>query len=141
MRYELAATTFVFLGGRFAIHWHQKVSKWLPPGGHVEEDELPHHAAVREVLEELGVDCKLVMSNQPDLGIDTVPLPIAILVEDIDDCHKHVDMIYVATTEAEKINDGFSWVTIGEAEAMGAPVDVTRLAKIGLDLINSCVLP
>lgn len=138
MRYELAATTFVFRGGRFAIHWHPKVSKWLPPGGHVEENELPHHAAVREVFEELGVPCKLVTGNQPNLGIDTVPLPIAILVEDIDDWHKHVDMIYIATTETEKINDGFSWVTVSEAEGMGAPVDVTRLAKMGFDLISSC---
>lgn len=141
MRYELAATTFVFAGGRFAIHWHKKVGKWLPPGGHVEDDELPDHAAVREVLEELGVPCRLLTSGQPDLGIDSVPLPIAILVESIDEQHSHIDMIYIATTDNEKIDDNFSWVTVEEAESMGAPVDVTRLARMGLDLINSCVLP
>lgn len=141
MRYELAATTFVYKGGRFAIHWHQKVGKWLPPGGHVEEDELPHHAAIREVLEELGVPCKLATANQPDLGIDTVPLPIAILVEDIDQSHKHVDMIYIATTEQETINEQFSWVTVDQAHAMGAPVDVVRLAKMGLEIVSGNVLP
>lgn len=141
MRYELAATTFVFNGDRFAIHWHKKVEKWLPPGGHVEDDELPHHAAVREVLEELGVLCSLVTSTQPDFGIDTVPLPIAILVEDIDQSHKHIDMIYVATTEKETINEQFSWVTIEQAQAMGAPVDVVRLSKLGLEIINGGVLP
>lgn len=140
MRYELAATTFVFVGGRFAIHWHKKVGKWLPPGGHVEDDELPHHAAVREVLEELGTPCKLVTGCQPDLGIDTVPLPIAMLIENIDQSHKHVDMIYVATTENENINEQFSWVTVEEAEAMGAPVDVVRLARMGLEIVNNaCV--
>lgn len=140
MRFELAATTFVFFGGRFAIHWHKKVEKWLPPGGHVEDDELPHHAAEREVLEELGTQCRLVTRNQPDLGIDTVPLPIAILVEDIDEFHKHIDMIYVATTDSDTVNDGFLWVTIEEAQKLGAPVDVIRLASMGLDLVNSCVL-
>ncbi len=141
MKYELAATTFVYKGGRFAIHWHKKVSKWLPPGGHVEEDELPHHAAVREVLEELGIPCKLVTGCQPDLGIETVPLPISILVENIDESHKHVDMIYVATTDRDELSEGFSWVTVEEAERMGAPVDVVRLARMGLEIVNSCVLP
>jgi len=84
MRYELAATTFVFNGGRFAIHKHPKIGKWLPPGGHVELDELPHEAAVREVLEETGLSPHLVLPDSSDLGIQTVPLPIAILVEKID---------------------------------------------------------
>ena len=141
MRFELAATTFVFNGGRFAIHWHEKVHKWLPPGGHVEEDELPHHAAVREVLEELEVSCKLVIGCQPDLGIETVPLPISILVEDIDENHKHIDLIYVATTESERISEKFRWVTIEQAQELGAPKDVVELAKMGLEIVNSCTLP
>jgi 8-oxo-dGTP pyrophosphatase MutT (NUDIX family) len=34
---------------------HTKASAWLPPGGHVELDEDPRLAAVREAREELGL--------------------------------------------------------------------------------------
>lgn len=137
MRYELTATTFVFLGNRFAIHFHKKLKKWFPPGGHVESDELPHEAAVREVLEEAGVPPKLVIPGEPeDFGIQTAPLPIAILVEDIDGEHKHIDMIYLATTESEKLQNSFKWVTVQEAEKLPAPVDVIKLAKKGLSILG-----
>ncbi|MEZ4813530.1 MAG: NUDIX domain-containing protein [Caldisericia bacterium] len=136
MRYELAATTFVFNGNRFAIHFHEKVKKWLPPGGHVEVDELPHEAAVREVMEEAGVSPRLVVAGGEDLAIQTVPMPIAILVEDIDQQHKHIDMIHVATTETEKLSDGFKWVTVQEAQKLPAPEDVIRLAKKGLEILG-----
>lgn len=53
-----------------AIHvWHQdsillvhhkKSGLWLPPGGHIEKDELPHQAAVRECQEETGVLAEIV---------------------------------------------------------------------------------
>jgi ADP-ribose pyrophosphatase YjhB (NUDIX family) len=29
--------------------YHRKLAMWLPPGGHVEPNELPDDAAVREV--------------------------------------------------------------------------------------------
>lgn len=39
------------------IH-HKKLNIWLAPGGHVEEQELPHQAAEREFWEEAGVRVK-----------------------------------------------------------------------------------
>ncbi len=138
MRYEFTATTFVYDGCRFAIHFHEKIKKWLPPGGHIECWELPHQAALREVKEELGVDVELLVDDGHDLGIETVPLPMAILVEDIDREHKHVDMIYAATvTKGANHNGNFKWVTQDEATGFGAPVDVLRLAKMGLALAEA----
>lgn len=34
---------------------HKKLGVWLNPGGHIEQDELPHHAAEREFFEETGI--------------------------------------------------------------------------------------
>ncbi len=34
---------------------HKKLGIWLNPGGHIEENELPHNAAEREFFEETGV--------------------------------------------------------------------------------------
>lgn len=35
---------------------HIKADDWIPPGGHIELDETPSDAAVREMKEELGVE-------------------------------------------------------------------------------------
>jgi 8-oxo-dGTP pyrophosphatase MutT (NUDIX family) len=61
---------------------HKKQGKWLPPGGHVEENESPCAAVAREVLEETGVPVQVV-SSVPELGISSgiateLPLPLRI---------------------------------------------------------------
>jgi 8-oxo-dGTP pyrophosphatase MutT (NUDIX family) len=45
-------------GERVLLLFHAKLAMWLPPGGHVDPDELPDEAAVREVLEETGVQAR-----------------------------------------------------------------------------------
>jgi len=57
---DWCATAFVVWEGRILLHHHAKLQRWLPPGGHVELDELPDDAAVREVLEETGVHVELL---------------------------------------------------------------------------------
>jgi 8-oxo-dGTP pyrophosphatase MutT (NUDIX family) len=41
--------------GKLLLVKHKKVGFWLSPGGHVEANELPHQAAVREFWEEAGI--------------------------------------------------------------------------------------
>ena len=38
---HFTATGFVVDSGRLLLHWHPKVKAWLPPGGHIEENEDP----------------------------------------------------------------------------------------------------
>lgn len=137
MKYHYAATTFVYRDGRFAIHWHEKVKKWLPPGGHIEENELPHDAALREVEEELGIGVKLISKKQNDFKIKTIPMPLAIIVEEIDESHCHVDFIYAAVAKNGSINEKFKFVSIEEAITINAPEDVIELAKEGLELLKT----
>ncbi len=64
--------------GKVLLIKHTKLGIWLPPGGHIEEGELPHIAAEREVLEETGVDVRTYSS--PVLGeydlTEYLPTPI-----------------------------------------------------------------
>lgn len=39
---------------------HKKIGKWLYPGGHVDENQTPAEAAMREVEEETGVHTQVV---------------------------------------------------------------------------------
>jgi 8-oxo-dGTP pyrophosphatase MutT (NUDIX family) len=107
---HFVATVYVVNGGAVALHEHEKLGMWLPPGGHVERDELPHEAAKREVREELGQPVELVA---PRGGLESptarsIPRPQHFLLEDINVHdgtvgHQHVDFVYYGRTESRDI--------------------------------------
>ena len=76
--------------------WHRKVEAWLPPGGHIDANELPEDAAVREVREETGLHVELLGSGQQWGNVTVLINPICILLEDIEPGHQHIDLIYFA---------------------------------------------
>src|ERR671930_1985388 len=91
---------FVVHDGRVLLHYHRQLGKWLPPGGHVEDNELPDDAAVREVLEETGIPVRLV--GERGLPIESprqLVVPAGIQVEDIYPGHQHIDLVYFAVPE------------------------------------------
>jgi 8-oxo-dGTP pyrophosphatase MutT (NUDIX family) len=98
---HFTATTFVVSEGQILLHRHAKQGLWLPPGGHIERDELPHDAAVREVEEETGLKVhlhseSLAASMREEMDCLVVPQPAFILVEDINPSHQHIDFTYYA---------------------------------------------
>jgi 8-oxo-dGTP pyrophosphatase MutT (NUDIX family) len=97
---DWAVATFVVWRGAVMLHRHAKLGLWLPCGGHVEPDELPDEAAVREVLEESGVPVRLV-GAPPVASRDPRALvpPRGVQLSRITDGHEHVDLIYLAVPE------------------------------------------
>ena len=100
---------------------HAKLRVWLPPGGHVNENELPCDAVLREIFEETGVTAR-VMPNRRGVGTPRCPeltMPFTILLEDIegDGTHNHIDMIYLCKAITGEINPqasevrGAGWFT------------------------------
>ena len=99
MTRDFTVATFVIHDDKVLLLWHRKLSMWLPPGGHIDPNELPDEAAVREVKEETGLDVVLLSKpSQPQLPNSPVPLarPEAIQLEDIGPGHQHIDLIYFA---------------------------------------------
>ena len=89
--------------------FHKKLNVWLPPGGHIEENELPDDAVIREIFEETGVNVK-ILSTGKKLSLSSVHCrelehPFIILLEDIegDGTHNHIDMIYICTAINEEL--------------------------------------
>lgn len=58
---------------------HTKLGIWLAPGGHVDEHELPHVAALREVKEETGIDAQIHSAISMPPGSDSQYLPTPLL--------------------------------------------------------------
>ena len=90
---------------RMLLIRHRALGLWLPPGGHLEADEIPHEAALREVLEETGITARLVPLLGPpaaaaSVGVFELPQPWVMLHEDIpafarEPAHVHLDLCYL----------------------------------------------
>jgi len=92
---HFAVATFVVAEGKVLLLLHKKLNKWLPPGGHVQPNEIPDEAAVREVYEETGLHIELV--GERALAIDDprqLIVPQGIQVERIAPDHEHIDLVY-----------------------------------------------
>ncbi len=64
---HMTVTGFLVFGGRVLLHWHRRNQLWLPMGGHIELNEDPIQAVLREVLEESGVEAE-VLPTAPPVG-------------------------------------------------------------------------
>ena len=132
--------TFVVHRGRVLLLFHAKLGLWLPPGGHVEVGELPDEAAVREVLEETGVRCRLV----GDVGVEVeyprqLIRPFGIQVEDIRPGVQHIDLVYFAVAEEDgwavaeeyAARERVGWYAPADLPALGANDEIQRwVAKV-----------
>ena len=119
---------------------HRKLKMWLPPGGHVDSNELPDDAAVREVLEETGIHIRLLgehqlarTGNEPRL----LTRPEGIQLENISPDHQHIDLIYFAVLEDEETPDvidcdeveNAGWYRLSDLDRMGVNAEVRKWAE------------
>lgn len=76
------------------LHLHKRLGLWLQPGGHLNPGEDPADAALREAVEETGLD--LVHAGHP-------PAIVHVDAHDGPKGHFHLDVRYVltATTDAD----------------------------------------
>ena len=117
---HFTATGFVVHNGCVLLHWHKKVKAWLPPGGHIDENEDPVEATIREVMEETGLSVEVVIDeNVIPLSYPVqIPVPATIMIEDIEDPvegpHQHIDMIYFCRLIGPSVTLDHSWVWVSE---------------------------
>lgn len=111
---------------------HKKVGTWAPPGGHVEENELIHQAAIRECQEETGIEFdfiydygkipqKFEQTKTVTLKVEMVPPPILADYQYLGD-HYHEHFIYLARAKSDKIinNEGheMGWFSFEDAKKL-----------------------
>jgi ADP-ribose pyrophosphatase YjhB (NUDIX family) len=118
---DFTVGVFVVHKDRVLLRMHDKYKIWCDVGGHIELDEDPNQAAIREVKEEVGLDVKLVdvdyekrkwvMKDEREL----IP-PRFLHRHNTGPTHEHVDLIYFATSETmeiiqgdREISEGIKW--------------------------------
>lgn len=127
---DFTVAIFVVAGDRVLLIHHRKLNKWLPLGGHIELDEDPEQAAIRETLEESGLHVELVGERPPTTGPGTRALiaPRFLDIHRISETHEHIGMIYWArpksgeTRLAVEEHHDIRWCTEGELSDLQPPI-------------------
>lgn len=136
---DFCVAVFVVHDGRVLLHFHRKLGRWLPPGGHIEPNELPDEAAIREAWEETGVEITL-LGDPPIAAVGpSLPRqlrrPAGIQLEDIAPGHQHVDLIYVATGQPAAPRDEVGWYGPDDWAALGLTTEVIAWCRAALDQV------
>ena len=127
---DFTVAVFVVHEKKVLVIHHKKLDKWLPLGGHIELDEDPEQAALRETLEESGLAVDLIGERPPTTGPGTRALigPRFLDIHRISDTHEHIGMIYFArvkrgtTTLAAEEHHAIRWCTDAELDALDPPM-------------------
>ncbi len=139
---HFTATTIIVFDQKVLLRFHKKLGLWLPVGGHIERDELPHTAAIREAKEESGLEIELY---NPDLNMDISDAeqlirPMHILLEEIQPGHEHIDFIYYARTYSDQLNipeeqrENYRWISMNNLDSIPGLLDNVKVCC--LDALN-----
>ena len=124
------------------LHLHKKHNAWYGLGGHVEENEDPASAAIREAQEEANITVTLIPPHTliHTKYADEMIAPFLMFDQNIDNDHRHMDCIYVGTTtDAPQMNEPFKWVSESELTTMDLQDDTRYIAKKAIQYFKNMV--
>jgi 8-oxo-dGTP pyrophosphatase MutT (NUDIX family) len=125
---DFTVEVFIVYQDKVLLRFHDKYNIWLSVGGHIELNEDPVEAALREVGEEVGLKISLYSKNttlsERENYRELIP-PIFLNRHRINDTHEHVAMTYFASSDSDVISPGagesitsYKWLTSQEVSAM-----------------------
>ena len=144
---DFTVAIFVVQDGRVLLVHHRKLNKWLPLGGHIELDEDPEQAALREAQEESGFEVELVGDRPPttETGTRALIAPRFLDIHRISDSHEHIGMIYWARpkngamTLAAAEHHDICWKNSAELDSLQPPMSnaVKWYCRKAIEELNS----
>jgi 8-oxo-dGTP pyrophosphatase MutT (NUDIX family) len=126
MKRHFVATGYVVRGDKTLLLFHKKLKMWLPPGGHMDDGELPEETVRREILEETGLSVDIISPRRPqgDLRVQYLHIPNHMQLENIpgDPPHQHIDFIFYCAAKNGTValrpdeHDHMRWYSLKELE-------------------------
>ena len=140
---DFTVEVLIVYKNKVLLRKHDKYKMWLSVGGHIELDEDPTEAALREVKEEVGLDIELI-DNRPFTENDThfkereLISPVGLNRNRISDTHEHVTFIYFARSNSDKVipekeTDEWKWCDENDIDQLeNIPKSIVYYAKRAL---------
>lgn len=103
---DFTVSIFISQNAKVLFIFHKQLQRWLPIGGHIELEENPEQAAIREAKEESGLDVELVGERSPiqkEPGFLPLLAPDYMDIHLIKEPHWHIGLIYFAKVKSGKV--------------------------------------
>lgn len=105
---DFTSEVYVVYKNKVLLRKHDKLGIWLSVGGHIELDEDPNEAAIREVKEEVGLDVVLdnslrIYNPPPGVSIKELIPPYFLNRHQFNSVHQHITFVYFAKSLTDKI--------------------------------------
>ena len=139
---DFTVEVFVVYKDKVLLRLHDKHGIWLSVGGHIELDEDPNQAALREVKEEVGLDIKLVENlkqfEQKTEGYEELIPPYFLNIHSVSPTHQHVTLTYFGISETdqvipEKETDKWIWASKTDLETLDLSPSIKFYAMKALE--------
>ncbi len=143
---DFVAGAFIVRNNSILFLKHKKYGIWLQPGGHVEEQETPDEAAIRETMEEVGLEVEIMEAFRPETSFENksedLPQPFNINLHQIEEGHWHLDFQYLVRPvgeidEKEYSDEDMKWFSKEELknEDLNMPENARKTALNALEEI------
>lgn len=94
----------------------------MPVGGHIELNEDPDQALIREVKEECGLDIEVIADKPvvPDSDVKFLYRPQFVDIHEVSSTHRHVGLVYFCRSAATDVSlavaehNAIRWFTLEE---------------------------
>lgn len=93
LKREFLSTVYIVEKGKVLLTFNKTIKKFIPIGGHIDEDELPCEAVIREAKEESGFDIQLI--NPRRYGRKELIQNLDIGLDIIKPDHHHINISYI----------------------------------------------
>ncbi len=122
---DLTVGACIVYNGKILLMHHRKLNKWLFPGGHIDQNETPDNAILREVKEETGLVLKFInfseLKQSPE-EIEKLALPFHANLHNVGD-HDHYCSYYLGTVDDPNFvknheSKDLKWLGIEELEKL-----------------------
>ncbi|MFA5751359.1 MAG: NUDIX domain-containing protein [Candidatus Paceibacterota bacterium] len=140
---DFTVEVFIVYKDKVLLRMHDKHKIWLSVGGHIELDEDPIEAGIREVKEEVGLDVEIIGEKPPledEIDYKHLISPRYLSTHYVKESHRHIVLIYFAKAFTDKVAEAKEehergesrWVSMEELKEMDLRPNVLYYASEAL---------